>query len=228
MILLPITGIAVLDHDRDRGLSRAVERDNDLTAHDPRIQAVLCPFIPFGGVVVDGGAFIGDHTVAYAEAVGPTGHVWAFECSVAALECLARNTAPFPQVQIVTAALGDRPRACAVEQNWVSESCNMISPIDVDEGIPMIPLDAFTFDRLDYMKLDLEGYELRALHGATQQIARHRPIVVCESGTQLERYGDTHADLLAFMTARGYTAEMLPFQHAYHDVFDVLFRPQTG
>lgn len=228
MIRLPVTGIAVLDHDRDRGISRAVERDNDLTAYDPRIRQLLCPLIPVGGVVVDGGAFIGDHTVAYAEAVGPTGKVWAFECGHAALECLAVNTAHLPQVQIVTAALDEQPRTVGLQLNWLSESCNEISADVVTEGVPAIDLDAFTFDRLDYVKLDVEGYELRALRGARRTLAQHRPIVVVESGRQLERYGDSHEDLVAFMLDLGYDCETLPYQHAFHDVFDVLCRPQAA
>ena len=226
MILLPVTGIAVLDHDCDKGISRAVERDNDLSAYDPRIRAVLCPLIPVGGVVVDGGAFIGDHTVPYAEAVGPTGQVWAFECSLPALECLARNTAHLPQVQIVTAALDAHEHSVAVHQNWISEACNAIAAHEVDDGIPAVPLDLFTFTRLDYVKLDLEGYELRALRGAMQTLTQHRPLVVVESGAQLERYGHTHAELMAFMGTLGYDGERLPYQHHYHDVFDVLFTPQ--
>lgn len=228
MILLPITGIAVLDHDRDRGISRAVERDNDLASYDPRIRALLCPLIPVGGVVVDGGAFIGDHTVPYAETVGPTGQVWAFECGRSALECLRVNTAPFPQVRIVTAALADTTGAVRMQQNWLSESCNAISPRPVTEGIPAVPLDAFTFDRLDYVKLDVEGYELRALRGAARTLAQHHPVLVVESGRQLERYGDSHGELVAFLVELGYDCETLPYQQPYHDVFDLLCRPHGG
>lgn len=224
MILLPVTGIAVLDHDCDKGISRAVERDNDLAAYDPRIREVFCRLIPRGGVVVDGGAFIGDHTVPYAETVGPDGQVWAFECSLAALQCLARNTSALPQVRIVTAALDEIPRVVQLQQNWVSEACNAVAAEDVSEGIPAVPLDAFTFDRLDYVKLDLEGYELRALRGAVQTLTQHHPVVIVETGKQLERYGDSHDALLAFMHALGYRDERLPYQHYYHDVFDVLFR----
>ncbi len=227
MILLPVTGIAVLDHDCDRGISRAVERDNDLSAYDPRIREILCPLIPRGGVVVDGGAFIGDHTVPYAETVGPAGQVWAFECSLPALECLARNTAHLPQVQIVTAALDEVAHPVQMHQNWVSEACNAIAAAPVDEGIPAVPLDVFTFARVDYIKFDLEGYELRALRGARETLRRHRPIVVVESGAQLARYGDSHCDVLAFMNDLGYDTEPLPYQHHYHDVFDLVCRPRA-
>ena len=225
MMLVAHDTIAVLDRPLDTGISRAVERDGDLTTYDPRIREVLCPLIPQGGTVVDGGAFIGDHTVAYAEAVGPAGHVWAFECSPNTLECLYFNTKALPQVHVVSAALAEQRGAVTIWASWGVASCDAIGRA-VPEGIPTVPLDAFTFDRLDYVKLDLEGYELKALRGAEGQLRRHRPVVVVESGRQLARYGDSRADLLACMTDLGYHGEILPFEHPYHDVFDMLFRPE--
>lgn len=220
-------GVAALEFYLDGGISPTVCETGDLASYDPRIRALLCPLIPVGGVVVDGGAYIGDHTVAYAEAVGPEGHVWAFEPSFQALECLMINTETLPQVHVVTAALADRRCDLALYVEWGGAPCSRVGP-ETPGGIPAVPLDAFTFDRLDYLKLDLEGYELRALHGAEQQLRRHRPIVVVESGRQLERYGDSHEALVAFMTALDYVGELLPYQHAYHGVFDLLFRPQES
>lgn len=50
------------------------------------------------------------------------------------------------------------------------------------EYIPTIPLDQFTFNRLDMLKMDVEGGELKALSGAKSTIMLHRPIMLVEHG----------------------------------------------
>ena len=57
-------------------------------------------------------------------------------------------------------------------------------------------LDTLQLDRVDYVKIDCEGYELNILHGAEQTLRQHRPIVVVEQKfhtdtgiTQETRYG---------------------------------------
>jgi len=219
--------IAVLDWLQDASISRWVERDSDLAAYDPRIASILCPLIPPGGIVVDGGAFIGDHTVAYAERVGSTGLVWAFEVSPAALECLRFNTARLPQVRVVSAALADRAGHVTIQMGLPNAGADRIGTVG-STGFPAIPLDAFSFPRLDYVKLDLEGYELKALRGAERVLRQHHPIVVAESGRHLRAYGDEPSDLVTWMVSLGYDrGETLPFQHPDHSVFDVLFRPTS-
>jgi FkbM family methyltransferase len=46
--------------------------------------------------------------------------------------------------------------------------------------IPMWRLDTLQLDRVDYVKIDCEGYELNILRGAEQTLRQHRPIVVVE------------------------------------------------
>lgn len=232
MILTANETIAVIDHDFDQqGLSRFVERDGTLTGYDPRIREVFCAHIPVGGTVVDGGAFIGDHTVAYADKVGDSGHVWAFEPWLPALQCLYFNVACYPHVHVVSAALASaRGRVQLMidpRNGGATAVCDESACTPAQVGIPAVPLDEFVFDRLDFLKLDLEGFELRALQGATLTLAQHRPIVIVESGILLSRYGDSHQDLLAFMRARDYTWERLPLLSPGGDVFDVLFTPKA-
>ena len=228
MILIPTKGgdLAVLEHERDHCISRWAARTGDLSDYDPRIRQILCQLIPVGGVVVDGGAYIGDHTLAFAERVGPLGHVWAFEVYLEALQCLFYNTQDLPQVEVVPAALSDQRGALnLVIDHVIGSNTRVRDVVDPSAGIPSVTLDSFQFDRLDFMKIDVEGYELKALRGAEQTIRRHRPIIVTESGILLERYGDSHEDLLAFMAGLNYTAEQLPLLYPGGDVFDMLFQP---
>lgn len=216
-------GIAVLPASMDSWLSRWVERDGSLDAYDPRIRDIFCRLIPVGGVVVDGGAFIGDHTVAYAQRVGESGAVWAFEPSPDALPCLRRNVDAYPQVRVESVALSDRMGDAMLLRYLINPGASHLHR-DGDTPIACVTLDSYALPRLDFLKLDIEGYELRALNGAIDTLSRCRPVVLVESGTHSLRYNDKHEDLMNFMAHQGYTMHTLP-QLCEDVVFDVLFKP---
>jgi len=224
MKILP-SGIAVLEPTLDSLLSRWVERDGDLTKYDPRIRDVFLPLIPEGGTVIDGGACIGDHSVAYAEKVGPAGRVFAFEPYPNALVCLQLNTSRLPQVVALPLALDDAFRQRELRVNAHNAGMTRMAQTGA-YGFSCVPLDCFHFERVDFIKLDLEGMELAALRGAQRILQKHRPVVVVETGSQLRRYGTTHDELVAFMASRGYHCEALPEERPGDSVYDVLFRPQ--
>jgi FkbM family methyltransferase len=49
-------------------------------------------------------------------------------------------------------------------------------------SIPIVPIDAFGFQDVDLIMLDVERAELSALHGATETIKRSWPVIVLECG----------------------------------------------
>lgn len=46
--------------------------------------------------------------------------------------------------------------------------------------VPMFPLDAFDLKDVDYIKIDVEGFEKKVLLGAKETIARYNPLIVIE------------------------------------------------
>jgi hypothetical protein len=65
--------------------------------------------------------------------------------------------------------------------------------------------DDFTDDRLDFIKIDVEGAEMNVLIGARNTIVRLRPIIVFESGMGgLEFYGYRPEQLFSFFHEIGY------------------------
>jgi len=73
-----------------------------------------------------------------------------------------------------------------------------------------------------FMKIDIEGFELFALRGAEETLARSPDIelLVEYSETAFAQFGYTGADLLAFFEARGFYATDLRR--------DTPFEPQDG
>jgi tRNA G37 N-methylase Trm5 len=78
----------------DTHIGRWIEETGRLD-HDQYLLPKIVPLIPEGGTVVDAGALYGDHTLAYAKAVGPYGEVFAFEPNPQSYTCLKKNMETF-------------------------------------------------------------------------------------------------------------------------------------
>lgn len=66
------------------------------------------------------------------------------------------------------------------------------------EEVDVVTLDSFISENLeprhniDLLKVDVEGYELEVFRGATETIARHHPLILCEIEARHNAgYGDT-------------------------------------
>src|SRR5688572_13750228 len=86
MIILG-NGLAVIEGDTH--VSHWVQESGRLD-HDQNMLPVILPYIRPGDWVLDVGAFIGDHTIAYLDAVRE-GTVLAFEPNPEAFRCLRWN-----------------------------------------------------------------------------------------------------------------------------------------
>jgi FkbM family methyltransferase len=156
-------------------------------------------FISPGAVVLDAGAFIGTHTLAFADKVGPKGRVYAFEPRAHIHRLLETN------IQLNGFAC-----AQAMQLGLASKAEMFHSSGDAGKnfgGFSLTPgetsadatsfdcraLDSFDFPSFDVLKLDLEGMEVAALIGAQKTIARSRPVIFAEvnsitAGLQLREH----------------------------------------
>lgn len=69
----------------------------------------------------------------------------------------------------------------------------------------MTSIDSLGLDRLDFIKIDVEGAQLQVLEGAAETIARTRPVIQCELHPARNEYPET-ADHMAGL---GYRIEKL-------------------
>lgn len=177
--------------------------------HDQWLLQKLCHYVRPGDMIVDVGANIGDHTIAYLDWVAEHGEVHAFEVGDKAFECLSRNCNPyrFPQCYLHNVALYNRKCRLSFYQvgnNVGSTYVEMqrdLKAIVVDA----VPMDNFGFERLDFLKIDAEGAEPLILEGAKETIKRFHPIICMEVNTTcLNRAGSSEAELLEMMKHFGY------------------------
>jgi len=210
-------GIAVIEGDTH--ISAWVQSENRLD-HDQYSLPIILEHIKEGDWVVDGGAFIGDHTIAYLKSVGNTGRVFAFEPNPDALACLAHNC---PDAKIHPYGLGDYSDTKKICKN-VNAGASSIGDSGETE-VKINCLDSYDLPRLDFLKLDVEGYELKALQGAEQTICEYRPKMWIEINRgALERHGASAKDIFAFLTDYDYDIE--PYPESGGEQYDILCLPR--
>ena len=72
-------------------------------------------------------------------------------------------------------------------------------------------VDVITIDSLnlnpDFIKLDVEGMELKVIIGGLNTINKYHPALMVEMNGLSERYGNSDQDLVEFLNNIGYTQE---------------------
>ena len=92
-------------------------------------------------------------------------------------------------------ALGKIHGKIALEYNPKVSGNAHVTGID-ENGIEMRPLDSFEFEQVDFIKIDVEGYESLVLKGAEKTIRKNRPVMVLEQKGNDGRLGfGLHAGL---------------------------------
>lgn len=138
-------------------------------------------YVPEGGVVVDAGACLGDHTLSYSRMVGERGTVHAFEPNPVAFECLKYNFRNIRNVRLYNSGLGRNFSMLSMEpsksQSANLGACRMVSQPGL---VPVRPLDRINLMGLNFMKIDVEGMELDVLIGAKKTIEKFRPVMLIE------------------------------------------------
>jgi FkbM family methyltransferase len=139
-----------------------------------------------GDVVLDLGANIGTTAVLFSKCVGPDGRVFAFEPVVS--ELCRRNIARNQATNVTVVPCGVAERAGMVDFR-TSDFCldsHACDPEPRSGARPsqtcrarMIRLDEWVgeqrLERVDFIKMDIEGAEEAAIRGAENLIARFRP-----------------------------------------------------
>jgi FkbM family methyltransferase len=133
-----------------------------------------------GAVVVDVGANIGIYSEFLCRCVGPTGLVHSFEPSPDNFRRLSAATDHLSNVRLSQAAVGERSGQCKL---YISDKLNVDHRAYKPDGdsrraVPtqMIALDDYFTpgQRVDLIKMDIQGYELHALRGA-QRVLQENP-----------------------------------------------------
>jgi FkbM family methyltransferase len=162
-----------------------------------------------GMIVCDIGANVGLHALHFAHRVGAEGKVYAFEPSDFAFRKLVRNVALNPHLNLEAEQLAlSNETKTAVEVDFRSSWRHDGSRGDLSKSVvDFTLLDDWVaqrgLDRIDIIKLDVDGYEGLVLDGARATLARFRPQILIEAGADQYR-DDDRADAFAILVSLGY------------------------
>jgi FkbM family methyltransferase len=168
----------------------------------------LAHFLRPGDHVYDVGANIGTHTLAFARFVGVEGRVVAFEPRPELFGLLSANIQThnqLPQVVAEPHALGAKPTRIIIPPLPVDVRANHGGMSLQEDDVPgatsveIRRLDDYSPARLNLIKIDVEGMELEVLAGATETIARCRPIIFIECNSAAKA-----TPVIQFAQGRGY------------------------
>lgn len=151
-----------------------------------------------GVVALDCGANIGVHTLEWAKSMTGWGEVYAFEVQEKVFYALAGNIALNNcfNVTAKNVALGAEKGMVAVPQpnyhqpasfgsleirqsetnEYIGQDINYTNTKDIE----IISIDSLNLERVDFVKIDVEGMEEEVLKGAQETIKTQTPILLVE------------------------------------------------
>jgi len=188
--------------------------------HEPELLAFLAGAVRPGSVCVDAGANLGAVSLMLARCAGPTGRVHAFEPVPAVRARLAEHVGAngfADVVRIHDEALADETGTATFHVAAEAETNQGLGSL-LHESRPgamtalevrTIRLDEFVeregIERLDWIKMDVQGAEPLLLEGARRSLERFRPSLVLEVAPRdLSAIGWTSRALLAELERAGY------------------------
>ena len=170
-------------------------------------------------VAIDAGANFGPHTITLGKSLKK---VYAFECQKIIYNQLCANimlNGLDYKVDTFNVAVGDKKETkqlwkiefeqqkdgfCnwggrGIEQDFIPYDINFDEYRENDQ-VQVETLDSYNFDQCDLIKMDIQGYELKALIGGKNLINKHKPVLLleneCKEKTELEQNIKTKQHLI--------------------------------
>ncbi|MEW5735729.1 MAG: FkbM family methyltransferase [Thermodesulfobacteriota bacterium] len=179
-------------------------------------------FIRQGDTVFDIGANVGRFTSFAAKLVGKNGRVYSFEPQSYPRKVLSqmKSIRGFFQVTVVDTALSDQVGKAAItiplKDGWKPKSaCGHLDGTGEGafrtETVDLTTLDLFceshAVERLDFIKCDVEGAELKLFSSGLRALKRFSPVLYTEVDKLcLDRRGISLRAIFDFMEGIGYKA----------------------
>ena len=180
---------------------------------EARLVGGLRAFVGEGSCVIDVGANVGFFTTRFARWVGPRGCVVAIEPEASTHAELVRGLAARAlagRVRTHRAAADSRGGSALLLVNPDHPGDHRLG--EEGEPVPTVTLDDLVpaAAKVSFIKIDVQGAEMRVLSGAAAVLARDRPALFVEIDPGgLARYGAGIDPLLSWLASRGYAPHRL-------------------
>ncbi len=185
--LIEINGHPFFTVPNDKGISEELLM---FKTHEPLSTKILSKLLEPGMVCLDVGSNIGYYACLESLIVGNTGKIIAIEPSPINYKYLQKNATlqKIKNIETFNFACGDYDGtikfAISDRSNWSRVVSNDLldSPPDSiisEQEIPLVQIDTFLpqqkIEKIDFLRMDVEGYEYHILKGCVKTIKKFRP-----------------------------------------------------
>lgn len=197
--------------------------------HDYMFEFFVKNNIDLAGLdIIDIGANNGQFSVDFAHLVGNQGRVHSFEpqrilyyqlCAQVFMNGLdnvfCHNVALGNEEGVVEM---EKPDYYSKDHVNFGDVCVKNSSTGIDtESVRLKKLDSYKFNRVAFIKLDVQGYEPFVLEGAVNTIQEHRPYMMIEfEEPTLNKFGKSEEALKEQVESLGYVVKRLREGVVYH------------
>lgn len=203
-----------------------------LGVFEPDSVSAIKRLVKQGDIILDVGANIGCHALLFSKLAGPEGRVIAFEPTAWAFEKLKRNREL--NLDLFTQNL-DLEKMAIADSSVKSQPVQFRSSwrlFGPPEQIEQELVDILTIDeylersgltRINFIKVDVDGYEYKVIKGALRTLQVHKPVLMMEFGHySLEGVGDRLEDLVDCLFSLGYTIRWDKEFYLFRDRSEIL------
>lgn len=193
-VLVELPDFKIFVRLNDAFIGAGIARDKSYEAH---VSRVLGELLAPGMTFVDVGANVGYFSLLAAARVGPDGRVIAFEPNPANCDLLRQSAAAngFERViDLRAVAVAEEAGTLLFSTSGVDSNGQIVSPTGSAAGSDLPSVEAVTLDdalaecdRVDVIKIDVEGAEGRVWRGMQSIVRRHRPALLFEFSPDLLR-----------------------------------------
>lgn len=155
--------------------------------YEPSFLKVIKQNLRSGDTYIDIGANIGQHSLFASRVVGDTGRVVAFEPVSKIYEQFKQSVIlnNFENIKIHNLACGEEEKEMFIymtESNMGGSSLVFGSESREKEKINVVTADSILVDepQIDFIKIDVEGYEYEAMLGLIETLKKHHPKIMLE------------------------------------------------
>jgi FkbM family methyltransferase len=182
---------------------------------DPDVFAWLDSFLMPGMVVLDIGANVGAYSLFMSKRISPGGQCHAFEANPRLTPYLLANKENNGLSNLILnpVAVGEsRGSTSFVQDAWNLGKAHVG---DREGSVELVNIDDYLMEtgtqRVDFIKVDIEGYELAALRGASRTLGANTDVVLLVEVVQehMSRYGFSVADVFRYLNGLGFQPQSL-------------------
>ena len=169
-----------------------------------------------GSYIMDVGSNIGEIAMNLASKVGPSGKIFCFEPDRLNYKRLQDNLAlnHFTNISTYHDALGNDNAEYKLYGYEGNRGCSRIVPANTSEQdnyslVRTITIDQWrkenSIQKIDLIKIDTEGFEMKILQGAVETISMLKPILYIElDDVNLKLQHSSAAELISHLAKSGY------------------------